>query len=81
MSTKEKLRDDVNSFLERHDMRASNFGRMVRNNSALVIRIRSLKVSDVEAVDAIYAWMAAYDKSHPVKKKRRGVLERATVAA
>jgi hypothetical protein len=81
MSITQALLADVLDFIERHDLYETQFGKLAVRDPSFVSRLRSGQVDSVRRIERVRKFMVAYDKSHPVKKKRRSGLERVTEAA
>jgi hypothetical protein len=60
----------MDAFLKAHEMTENQFGLLSSNNSAMASRVRGGK-STLETIQKLTEWMDAYDRAHPVKKKRR----------
>lgn len=65
-----RLLTDIEAFLKRTNMFASEFGRRVANNTALVTRLRNGLDVRLETADRIRRFMEAYEADHkPVDKQ------------
>ncbi len=67
MTTRDKLLADIERYLERTGLTAREFGVRVRNDTALVYRMRKGGTITMEAADRVRAYMAA----HPPTSKKR----------
>ena len=67
----EKLRADVEAFLERHQMKAYLLGKQALNDPMFVNVLRQGRDFRLSTVDRVYAWMADYER-----EEREGPEER-----
>jgi len=80
MSTKDKLLADINAFLGRHNMRAADFGKWALNDTGFVYRLRQDLDPKSSTVDRCRAYMAQYERDHPLDRKRKKAAEQRSAA-
>lgn len=72
MTSHERFLAEIERFMARHQMPPTVFGRLASNDFHLIKQLRANKRGiSLPRVDRIRAFMAAYDKDHPVAKTRR----------
>ena len=78
MSSTQKLLAEIERFLKRHDMRATNFGIWARGDWHLVRKLRAGRVPSLETADRVREWMRQYTDAHPreVSKTKRSAARR-----
>lgn len=82
MTSHERFLAEIERFMERHKMPPTVFGRLASNDFHLIKQLRANKRGiSLPRVDRIRAFMAAYDKEHPVTKPRRRSKSNSHVAA
>ena len=59
---RDKFLQDVEAFLEKHQMRHTVFGEKVMKNPAMMTHYRSGRCPNLETAKKIYDWMAEYDE-------------------
>ena len=72
-TSREKLLDEIEAFIARHDMLPSRLGRNALNNPGFVEDIRAGKDCTTGTADRIRAYMASYrpPKKHPKRAADR----------
>lgn len=63
----DQLTDEIDAFLERHDMSDTLFGRLAMNDPAWLHRFRDGLMPRIDTVDHIRRFMAQYT-SHPKRR-------------
>ena len=71
MSTKDTLLADINAFLALHKMRAADFGKCALNDTGFVYRLRQDLDPKASTVDRCRAYMAQYERDHPLARRHR----------
>lgn len=62
MSTRDQLLDAIEQFLLRHDMTATNFGKMAAQDGRIVFRLRRGSDVGTRMHDRLICFMAEFDK-------------------
>lgn len=70
-SSTQQLLERIEAFLKAHDMRASQFGRQIANDTSLVYRLRHGKTVRLETADKIIEFMNGYKPAAPKGRRRR----------
>ena len=71
MSTdREKLLNRIERFCLRHHMAETTFGRLVKNDTALVSRIRNGRNIGIRTVERINCWMRDYTPDAAERQKK-----------
>jgi hypothetical protein len=65
------LLDDINTFLERHELTERRFGELALNDKNLVADIRAGRSPSLNTADRIREFMMAYPNHEPFVPRRK----------